>query len=99
MSFKNISFILHKPQLSENIGACARALKNFNFQYFKFTAKDYFFIGYELDESKLRARTIYFIEKPRYFGFIVRKTSKGWEIPALFWDEQEVQRIEAQRKQ
>ena len=31
MLFKNISFILHKPQLSENIGACARALKNFNF--------------------------------------------------------------------
>ena len=30
MSFSNISFILHKPQLSENIGACARALKNFN---------------------------------------------------------------------
>ena len=32
MSFKNISFILHRPQLSENIGACARAIKNFNFQ-------------------------------------------------------------------
>jgi len=31
MPFSNISFILHKPQLSENIGACARALKNFNF--------------------------------------------------------------------
>ena len=31
MSFRNISFILHKPQLSENIGACARALKNFSF--------------------------------------------------------------------
>ena len=31
MSFSNISFILHKPLLSENIGACARALKNFNF--------------------------------------------------------------------
>jgi len=31
MSFSNISFILHKPQMSENIGACARALKNFNF--------------------------------------------------------------------
>ena len=29
---KNISFILHKPQLSENIGACARGLKNFDFQ-------------------------------------------------------------------
>jgi len=32
MSFTNISFILHKPQLSENIGACARAIKNFNFK-------------------------------------------------------------------
>ena len=31
MSINNISFILHKPQLSENIGACARGLKNFNF--------------------------------------------------------------------
>ena len=31
MSFSNVYFILHKPQLSENIGACARALKNFNF--------------------------------------------------------------------
>ena len=32
MQNNNISFILHEPQLSENIGACARALKNFNFQ-------------------------------------------------------------------
>ena len=32
MSIKNISFILHKPQLSENIGSCARGMKNFNFQ-------------------------------------------------------------------
>ena len=32
MSKDNISFILHKPQLSENIGACARAIKNFNFR-------------------------------------------------------------------
>ena len=32
MSKNNVSFILHKPQLSENIGACARAIKNFNFK-------------------------------------------------------------------
>ena len=32
MSFNNISFILNQPQLSENIGACARAIKNFNFK-------------------------------------------------------------------
>ncbi len=28
----NITFILHKPQLSENIGSCARGMKNFNFK-------------------------------------------------------------------
>ena len=32
MNKNKITFILHKPQLSENIGACARAIKNFNFQ-------------------------------------------------------------------
>ena len=32
MSKNNIFFILNKPQLSENIGACARAIKNFNFK-------------------------------------------------------------------
>ena len=32
MSKNNLSFILHKPQLSENIGACARAIKNFDFK-------------------------------------------------------------------
>ena len=31
MSFNNVTFILHKPQLSENIGACARGMKNFGF--------------------------------------------------------------------
>ena len=31
MSKNNISFILHEPQLSENIGSCARAIKNFDF--------------------------------------------------------------------
>ena len=32
MGKNNIHFILHKPQLSENIGACARAIKNFDFK-------------------------------------------------------------------
>ena len=32
MGKNNISFILHKPQLSENIGSCARAMKNFDFR-------------------------------------------------------------------
>jgi tRNA/rRNA methyltransferase len=32
MNKNKVTFILHKPQLSENIGACARGMKNFNFQ-------------------------------------------------------------------
>ena len=32
MLFKNIHFILIRPQLGENIGATARSLKNFNFE-------------------------------------------------------------------
>ena len=32
MGKNNISFILNKPQLSENIGLCARAIKNFEFK-------------------------------------------------------------------
>ena len=31
MAKNNVTFILHKPQLSENIGACARGIKNFGF--------------------------------------------------------------------
>ena len=31
MTNSSITFILNKPQLSENIGACARAMKNFHF--------------------------------------------------------------------
>ena len=33
MNFNNISFILHKPQLSENIGLCARGMKNFGLKF------------------------------------------------------------------
>ncbi len=32
MNLNNITFILHKPQLSENIGLCARGIKNFGFK-------------------------------------------------------------------
>ncbi len=35
MLFKNIHFILVRPQLGENIGAAARSLKNFNFENFE----------------------------------------------------------------
>ena len=46
MSANNITFILHKPQLSENIGACARSIKNFNFQKFYNALSDKNFLIY-----------------------------------------------------
>ena len=46
MSANNITFILHKPQLSENIGACARGMKNFNFQKFYNALSDKNFLIY-----------------------------------------------------
>ena len=41
MSKNNISFILHKPQLSENIGLCARGIKNFGFKSLLLIEKDF----------------------------------------------------------
>jgi len=35
MILNNISFILVRPQLGENIGACARAIKNFEFNHLR----------------------------------------------------------------
>ena len=35
MSLKNIYFILVRPQLGENIGSVARAVKNFNIKYLR----------------------------------------------------------------
>ena len=35
MSLKNIYFILVRPQLGENIGSVARAVKNFNMKYLR----------------------------------------------------------------
>ena len=35
MSLKNIYFILVRPQIGENIGSVARAIKNFNIKYLR----------------------------------------------------------------
>ena len=35
MSLKNIYFILVRPQMGENIGSVARAIKNFNIKYLR----------------------------------------------------------------
>ena len=40
MSFSNVYFILFKPQLSENIGAVRKGLKNFNFKNLRLVSKN-----------------------------------------------------------
>ena len=35
MSLKNVHFILVRPQMGENIGSVARAIKNFNIKYLR----------------------------------------------------------------
>ena len=43
MSKNNISFILHNPKLSENIGACARSMKNFGFSKLNIVSPKFYF--------------------------------------------------------
>jgi tRNA/rRNA methyltransferase len=58
MSFSNVHFILFKPQLAENIGACARALKNFNFTKLKLVSPKISFPNEKVYATSVGARDI-----------------------------------------
>ena len=58
MSFSNVHFILFKPQLAENIGACARALKNFNFTKLKLVSPKIIFPNEKVYATSVGARDI-----------------------------------------
>ncbi len=58
MSFSNVHFILFKPQLAENIGACARALKNFNFTKLKLVSPKISFPNEKVFATSVGARDI-----------------------------------------
>ena len=74
MSFKNISFILHKPQLSENIGACARALKNFNFQKLLLIDPKPIFPNDKIIATSVGAKDI--IKNAKVFNYIEKSLKK-----------------------
>ena len=74
MSFNNISFILHKPQLSENIGACARALKNFNFNKLLLVSPKPSFPNDKIIATSVGAKDI--IEKTQVFKTLERSLNK-----------------------
>ena len=58
MSFSNVHFILFKPQLAENIGACARALKNFNFTKLKMVSPKISFPNEKILATSVDAKDI-----------------------------------------
>jgi len=74
MSLDNISFILNKPQLSENIGACARALKNFNFQKLLLVNPKPIFPNDKILATSVGAKSI--IKKAKVFSNLEQSLSK-----------------------
>ena len=74
MSFNNISFILHRPQLSENIGACARAIKNFNFSNLLLVNPKPTFPNDKIIASSVGAKDI--IKKSQVFDSIEKSINK-----------------------
>ena len=74
MNSSNISFILHKPQLSENIGACARALKNFNFKNLLLVDPKPIFPNDKILATSVGAKEI--IKKAKIFSNIEQSLSK-----------------------
>ncbi len=72
--FNNISFILHKPQLSENIGACARAIKNFNFNKLLLVSPKPTFPNDKIIATSVGAKDI--IKKTQVFDTLEKSLNK-----------------------
>ena len=72
--FNNISFILHRPQLSENIGLCARAIKNFNFNKLLLVSPKPSFPNDKIIATSVGAKDI--IKKAKVFDTLERSLNK-----------------------
>ena len=64
--FNNITFILHKPQLSENIGACARSMKKFGFQKLSIVSPKFTFPNHKTKTTSVGAYDI--IDKTKVYN-------------------------------
>ena len=64
----NIGFILVKPQLGENIGACARSIKNFGFKKLKLVSPKFTFPNHKTKVTSVGAYDI--IKKTKVFNDI-----------------------------
>ena len=74
MNFNNISFILHKPQLSENIGLSARAMKNFGFKNLSIIDPTPLFPNDKIIATSVGAKDI--IRKTRVFQNLEQSLNK-----------------------
>ena len=74
MSYNNISFILHKPQLSENIGACARGIKNFSFSKLLLISPKPIFPNDKILATSVGAKDI--IKKAKVFNNLEKSLSE-----------------------
>ena len=74
MNFNNISFILHKPQLSENIGLCARAMKNFGFKDLSLIEPKPIFPNDKIKATSVGAKDI--IEKANIYPNLEKSLNK-----------------------
>ena len=77
MLSNNITFILHKPQLSENIGACARGMKNFNFNKLSIIAPKPIFPNDKILATSVGAKNV--INNAKNFGNL-EKSLKNIDI-------------------
>ena len=74
MNFSNISFILHKPQLSENIGLCARGMKNFGFKTLLLVDPKPLFPNDKITATSVGAKDI--IQKAQVFKNLEKSLNK-----------------------
>ena len=68
----NIGFILVKPQLGENIGACARSMKNFGFKKLKLVSPKFTFPNHKTKVTSVGAFDI--IESAKVFDRIKKRS-------------------------
>ena len=67
-------FILVKPQLGENIGACARSLKNFGFKNLKIVSPKFAFPNHKTKVTSVGAYDV--IKRTKVFSNIYNAISK-----------------------
>ena len=74
MNLNNISYILHKPQLSENIGLCARGMKNFGFKNLSLIEPKPLFPNDKIIATSVGAKDI--IKKTKVFSNLEKSLNK-----------------------